>query len=271
MPRHGVRRVNGVILKEFRKIKYFDIEKEALEEMFPHPNVTELVDAHMSPFSGVLVFPDYGHCDLYNCLDSFDDGLPLDITCTILKKIVIALHFASLFGIVHRDIKLENVMIDESGSVKLIDWELSTKNAYSRQKVGTLGYLAPEVFFGKSCLCKPMDMWCLGVTIFSLYFGKRPYGDVPEKARYTSHTDWYDSWLKLIQRGQWKSFWKQFEKHTTEKIATREFKECIEGLLCYNPEKRMTLEELMECDLLNKQLASRETLKEIVFSCSTFH
>ena len=264
MPRHSVRRVGGTIRKTFRKKKYFDIEKDILETLYPHPYITEIVNSYetdVPSYNGHITLPDYGMCDLYNWVEAYEGQTSLQTTYTIIKKVVIALHYASLFNIYHRDIKLENIMVDETGVVKLIDWELCTKERYSREKVGTLGYMAPEVMEGNRYNCTKADMWSLGVSMFALYYGKRPYDDVPEVARYSTSKRWYCRWLKLIEGNHWSAFWYNHDKHSPRK-AHPEFKNCIEGLLCYDPEHRTSLEELMECDLLNKPLLSRENLKE---------
>lgn len=265
MPRHSLRRVDGVIRKVFRQKKYFDIERETLETLYPHPFISEIINSFeidYPNYNGVISLPDYGTCDLYNWVHTFEYETSLEITCTILKKVVLALQYASLFNIKHRDIKLENIMIDKTGIVKLIDWELCTSRQYSREKVGTLGYMAPEVLTGKCYNCSQSDMWSLGVAFFALYYGRRPYDDVPQKAKYTSSKEWYCPWLRSIEMDDWENFWENHERINPEKEISNSFKQCIQGLLTYDPDKRTSLEELMENELLNKPLVPRKILKE---------
>ena len=56
------------------------------------------------------------------------------------------MHYLHKNGIMHRDIKLENIMQDSKGTLKLIDFGLATYDDQRLTKCGTPGYIAPEVF-----------------------------------------------------------------------------------------------------------------------------
>lgn len=102
------------------------------------------------------------------------------------------------FNIIHRDVKLENIFLDEAGKVKLGDFGLTmcTTQEAAISPVGTVEYMAPEVvclpsveliLSGKinardvSPTTDKVDIWALGVTLFELVSGKLPF-EGPDKA-----------------------------------------------------------------------------------------
>jgi serine/threonine protein phosphatase PrpC len=94
-----------------------------------------------------------------------------------LARAVAALHRV---GIIHRDIKPDNVILESDGSLKLIDLgvvRVSGLEEFSREEIpGTPGYLAPEMFAGESGN-EATDVYALGVTMYRAFTGEFPYGN----------------------------------------------------------------------------------------------
>lgn len=88
-----------------------------------------------------------------------------------------ALRYIHKQGIVHRDVKPDNVLLDSEGHVHLADFNVAsdiTPNKPLTSKSGTLAYLAPEVYAGKGYFSE-VDWWSLGVLFYECIYNKRPF------------------------------------------------------------------------------------------------
>lgn len=92
-------------------------------------------------------------------------------------ELVVTLGYLHKSGIIYRDLKLENILIDEEGHIKLVDFGLA-KLVKPRKRTGTicgtLQYMAPEILDGKK-YTHAVDWWSLGIVMFTLLSGKYPY------------------------------------------------------------------------------------------------
>jgi serine/threonine protein kinase len=117
-------------------------------------------------------------------------GAGLDIAIK-LAKAVAALHRA---GIVHRDVKPENVILQPDGGLKLIDLGVARlprlEDSELANSPGTPSYMAPELFTGGDA-SEASDIFALGVTVYRLFAGGAyPYGEIPafSQPRFTRMT-----------------------------------------------------------------------------------
>lgn len=91
-------------------------------------------------------------------------------------QIVLAFEYLHYMGVVYRDLKPENVIIDRTGYLKIADLGLSKKIDGSTTKTmcGTPEYLAPEIVHGRA-YSYSVDWWTLGILMFELIHGKTPF------------------------------------------------------------------------------------------------
>eukprot|EP00210_Caulerpa_lentillifera_P006126 g5853.t1 len=144
-------------------------------------------------------------------------------------------------GIVHRDLKLENLMFtsDEAiPKVKIVDFGLAKSLQKGTNKMGTIcgtpQYVAPEIIKdqdGKLGYSKSVDMWSAGVILFILLGGYPPFHDDNESMMF-----------ELITSGKF-----AFEDPVWENISPNA-KKLIKRLLTVDPETRPTAEECLEDD-----------------------
>ena len=79
---------------------------------------------------------------------------------------------------VHRDIKLENLLLDERGCIQIIDFGLAavwSPGKMLRMHCGSPSYAAPEIVARKLYEGAPVDVWSLGVVLFAMLCGRLPF------------------------------------------------------------------------------------------------
>lgn len=98
-----------------------------------------------------------------------------------LLQLVSALQYCHSKGVIHRDLKLENILLSADDQVKLADWGSSVHARGHRRRTmcGTLDYLAPEVVSGQRH-DQAVDRWALGVILYELLVGRPPF-EAPEE------------------------------------------------------------------------------------------
>ncbi|RKP24964.1 kinase-like domain-containing protein, partial [Syncephalis pseudoplumigaleata] len=97
-----------------------------------------------------------------------------------LRQMVSAVDYCHRNSIVHRDLKIENILISSSGSIKLIDFGLA--NLYSPRSqlntfCGSLYFAAPELLNARPYIGPEVDIWSLGIVLYVLVCGKVPFDD----------------------------------------------------------------------------------------------
>ena len=96
------------------------------------------------------------------------------------RQIASALDYCHRNSIVHRDLKIENILISKSGDIKIIDFGLS--NLYSPRSLlktfcGSLYFAAPELLQARQYTGPEVDVWSFGIVLYVLVCGKVPFDD----------------------------------------------------------------------------------------------
>lgn len=207
-------------------------ESKALKDL-NHPNIIRKISERDKQI--LLEFCSNGDLFLYiDSKNSFPDGL----IRYYLKQLVQTLQFALSRGYVHRDIKLENILVDQAYNLKLADWSFSQNNYKGqplRKIMGTLQYMPPEMIESKPYTGTCTDVFSLGVVAFLMKLKMFPIA---------KSADPQDELYKFIVAKQYEEYWGIISQRAEGKKLDPEFKELIEGMICYNPEERLTLQQV---------------------------
>jgi len=117
--------------------------------------------------------------------ESKDKGFDPERAQFYAAEVLLGLEHIHSFNIVYRDLKPNNILLDEAGHVKISDLGLATKlrkNKVLKHLAGTAGYWAPEVV-SKAGTFKASDYWSFGVFIYEMLLGKRPRCTCGEKTK----------------------------------------------------------------------------------------
>nr|CCM18395.1 mitogen-activated protein kinase,putative,kinase, putative [Leishmania guyanensis] len=143
-------------------------------QLLRHPNVIRLEDVFRREGKLYLVFEFIDHTIL-QLLESTTRGLSRRELRRYAYQLLRGIEFCHKHNVIHRDVKPENVLIDESGLLKLCDFgfarQMSAKGKYT-DYVATRWYRAPELLVGDVAYGKPVDVWALGCMFAELSDGQ---------------------------------------------------------------------------------------------------
>ncbi|CAD8114527.1 unnamed protein product [Paramecium primaurelia] len=175
-----------------------------------------------------------------------------EITRYYFKQLLSAMIYMTSKGICHRDLKLENILLDENFNLKVADFGFAKVMETPKQKtnLGTPGYTAPEITQNGEYNGTQADIFSAGVILFILHAGSPPFSIASET----------DPIFKLIIHNKRDEFWYCHTKNRSD-IFPQDFKNLIDGMLAPNPDERFTLDQCLQHPWTNGAVATPEQIK----------
>ncbi|KAM4700724.1 hormonally up-regulated neu tumor-associated kinase [Discoglossus pictus] len=158
-----------------------------IQQMIRHPHITQLLDILETENSYYLVME---LCTGGNLMHKIYEKKRLEENEArkYIRQLILAVEHLHRAGVVHRDLKIENLLLDENNNIKLIDFGLSNcasilgyTDPFSTQ-CGSPAYAAPELLARKKYGPK-VDVWSIGVNMYAMLTGTLPFTVEPFSLR----------------------------------------------------------------------------------------
>jgi serine/threonine-protein kinase len=151
-----------------------------------HPHVVGVLDQGNDGVTAYLVMEYIKGHTLRDVIRS-KGALPPRLALALIDPVVEGLGEAHAAGLIHRDVKPENVLIADDGRIKIGDFGLAravTTTTSTGALIGTVGYLSPELVLGKTADARS-DIYSVGIMLYEMLTGQQPYdGEVPIQVAY---------------------------------------------------------------------------------------
>jgi len=178
---------------------------------------------------------------------------------TLFKQIVKGVEYLHSQGVAHLDLKPDNILLTETGKVKIADFDCCHINGVDAKVTtgGTQNYRAPEVSSFQCENSKAADIYSLGIVMFALRTGMVPYME----------TGTSKNMIKLLKlaAGRSNDFWSEHNKVSMQQNTfTKEFKELFWMLTEVLPEGRLSLEKISEHAWMQGPIYTNEELIRLI-------
>ncbi|KAK9400008.1 NUAK family SNF1-like kinase 1 [Crotalus adamanteus] len=236
--KRAIERFSGrmVAIKSIRKDKIKDEQdmihiRREIEIMssLSHPHIITIYEVFENKDKIVIIMEYASKGELYDYI-SERRRLNERETRHFFRQIVSAVHYCHKNGVVHRDLKLENILLDDNCNIKIADFGLS--NLYQKDKFlqtfcGSPLYASPEIVNGRPYRGPEVDSWALGVLLYTLVYGTMPFDGFDHK-----------NLIRQISSGEYR-----------EPTQPSDARGLIRWMLMVNPERRATIEDIANhCD-----------------------
>ena len=153
-----------------------------------------------------------------------------------LSQLLDTLQYVHQNDIAHRDLKIDNMLIDENLNIKLLDFGLSCQDKMTglTDSVGTPFYMAPELHEERPHNGSEVDVFALGVILFTIIAGNFPFDRAMKS----------NAFYHLLLTKQHDTF---FETHKVSHLSSK-CKDLLVRMFAYNPSERPTIEEIKSHD-----------------------
>lgn len=157
---------------EYRKLLANEV---ALAGKLHHKNIVRILSAHLEEPNDPYVVMEYVKGVSLNSHQQPDTLLPIQSVLSVIEQIAVALQYVASQGVVHRDVKPENILLMPNGMAKLTDFGCAISLGTSGDMVaGSLAYMSPEQLEGLP-LDERADIYSLAATLYRLLTGENSF------------------------------------------------------------------------------------------------
>jgi len=197
-----------------------------------HPAIIKFEESFETSSSIYLVMEYFASDDIYTILEDRDFRPFSEIEARhIFKQLISALSYSHEKGVAHRDIKLENILMDKRKNIRLIDFGLcdfvldaANKTKVSIDSVGSPAYIAPEILIGRPYDACQADIWSCGIVLYALLFGRFPFSPTHYQLLLDGHS---------------------LDAEFPEYEVSDSLKELLLGMLTLYPTARMNMDDVL--------------------------
>ena len=178
--------------------------------------------------------------ETFDYLVSAQRGLEERHAKLFFKKILEGVQTCHVSGICHRDLKMQNILLDDVFNPKICDFGFATEikgndgSGKLTDYLGTINYAAPEIFLHKPYDGLKADIFSLGVVLINLVTSKIGFVQATRK----------DKYYKLIIIRNYQAYWNRVEGQLGH--ISQELKSLYQKMICFNPDERPTIEEIFQ-------------------------
>lgn len=267
----GINTLNNerIVIKILKPVKKTKIRREIkiLQTLRGGVNIINLIDVVRDPMTKtpalIMEYVDTGDLDFRTLYKSFSD---YDIRFYIFE-VLKALDYCHSKGIMHRDVKPHNIMIDHTNKrLRLIDWGLAEFYHPQQEynvRVASRYFKGPELLIDLQTYDYSLDIWSLGCMFAGMIFQKEPffqgkdnYDQLVKIAKILGTDDLFnyvekynvtlDSHYDDILGVHQKKPWNKFINHMNEGLISEEALDLLDSMLRYDHAERITPKDAME-------------------------
>ncbi|KAI9006533.1 kinase-like domain-containing protein [Phycomyces nitens] len=211
---------------------------KALSKNLGHKNIVGYYDVHSDAANIYIIMEHINGGDLFQPINKYG-RIGEHEAQRLFKQLLEAIYHLHKNGIVHRDLKHENILVDEFNNIRVCDFgfgQICDKNECLETYCGTPCYAAPELVSATPYKGFPVDMWSCGVILYIMLTGSFPFygpsnGDLRRRIRHV--------------------------RYTIPRFVSLEAADLISKILVKIPESRLTAKECLEHPWFSKNFESQ--------------
>lgn len=235
------------------------IREISLLRELKHKHIVRLEDVLMEGCEKIYLVFEFVAMDLKKYLDSIpkDERLDKDTVKSYLRQILDAIMFCHMRRVLHRDLKPQNLLVDNKGTIKVADFGLARAfgipvRVYTHEVV-TLWYRAPEVLLGAHRYSTPVDIWSIA-CIFVEMITRKPlfHGDseIDQLFRIfrTLGTPTANVWPEVSELPDYKASFPSWKENILSSLVPDmddNALDLLNKMLAYNPSQRLSAKEAL--------------------------